>query len=293
MGDGAGDRRRRSRASPARCDGDPGRQVRNASRRRRPSSDADRRPRRAIGRSIQPALGVPSRPSTPSISPLTRHRPGDTRRSARAAPGSARRGGASSHRRSVALLAVPASWPGSPARPGPRLARSRRPPARGGSPRRVRRPARTTRRPADGAPATQLGLLVEQARLEHVGEQVVVAIPPSPVVERDEEQVPSIERLQRRLATVLAGDGIAQRAIHARQDRGLQQEACGPRQVDAAGPLRRGSRRCSGRLRRSRAMKPATSSRPCIESPASWRAAIQPSVRPSSAATSCAVSPAP
>ncbi len=33
-------------------------------------------------------------------------------------------------------------------------------------------------------------------------------------------------------------------------------------------------------------MKPATSSRPCIESAASWRAAIQPSVRPSSAATS-------
>ena len=34
------------------------------------------------------------------------------------------------------------------------------------------------------------------------------------------------------------------------------------------------------------AMKPAASSRPCIESAASWSAAIQPSVRPSSAATS-------
>ena len=33
-------------------------------------------------------------------------------------------------------------------------------------------------------------------------------------------------------------------------------------------------------------MKPATSSRPCIESAASWSAAIQPSVRASSAATS-------
>ena len=33
-------------------------------------------------------------------------------------------------------------------------------------------------------------------------------------------------------------------------------------------------------------MKPATSSRPCIESAASWSAAIQPSVRSSSAATS-------
>ena len=35
------------------------------------------------------------------------------------------------------------------------------------------------------------------------------------------------------------------------------------------------------------AMKPASSSRPCIDSAASWSAAIQPSVRPSSAATSC------
>ena len=34
-------------------------------------------------------------------------------------------------------------------------------------------------------------------------------------------------------------------------------------------------------------MNPATSSRPCIESAASCSAAIQPSVRPSSAATSC------
>ena len=41
------------------------------------------------------------------------------------------------------------------------------------------------------------------------------------------------------------------------------------------------------------AMKPATSSRPCIESAASWSAAIHPSVRPSSAATSCAVSASP
>ena len=40
-------------------------------------------------------------------------------------------------------------------------------------------------------------------------------------------------------------------------------------------------------------MKPATSSRPCIDSPASWIAAIQPSVRASSAATSGAVSASP
>ena len=70
-----------------------------------------------------------------------------------------------------------------------------------------------------------VGLLVEQARPQHVGEQVVVAIPLAPVVERDEEQVRPIERLQHGLAAVLAGDGIAQRAAQPVQDRGLQQEA--------------------------------------------------------------------
>ncbi len=38
-------------------------------------------------------------------------------------------------------------------------------------------------------------------------------------------------------------------------------------------------------------MKPVTSSRPCIDSPASWRAAIHPSVRLSSVATSSRLSP--
>ncbi len=96
-----------------------------------------------------------------------------------------------------------------------------------------------------------LGLLVQQARLQHVGEEVVVAIPPTPVVERDEEQVPSIERLQRRLAAALAGDGVAQRPAQPGQDRGLQQEAPDVARADAAGPPRPGSRRCSGRPRRS------------------------------------------
>src|SRR6266404_9685804 len=41
------------------------------------------------------------------------------------------------------------------------------------------------------------------------------------------------------------------------------------------------------------AMNAATSSRPCIESAASWSAAIHPSVRSSSAATSAAVSTNP
>ena len=53
-----------------------------------------------------------------------------------------------------------------------------------------------------------LGPLIAQARLEHVGEQMVVAIPLPPVVQGDEEQVPPLERLEHRLAAVLAGDGV-------------------------------------------------------------------------------------
>ena len=41
-----------------------------------------------------------------------------------------------------------------------------------------------------------VGLLVEQAGPQHVGEQVVVAVPLAAVVERDEEQVAAVERLE-------------------------------------------------------------------------------------------------
>ena len=53
-----------------------------------------------------------------------------------------------------------------------------------------------------------VGPFVTEVRLEHVGEQMVVAIPLPPVVQRDEEQVLSFERLQHCLAATLAGDGI-------------------------------------------------------------------------------------
>ena len=45
---------------------------------------------------------------------------------------------------------------------------------------------------------TTVGLLVQQARTQHVGEEVVVAVPPAAVVERDQEEVAPLERLQRR-----------------------------------------------------------------------------------------------
>ena len=47
-----------------------------------------------------------------------------------------------------------------------------------------------------------VGLLVEQVGVQDVGEQVVVAVPLPPVVERDEEQVGPLQRDERRLAAV-------------------------------------------------------------------------------------------
>ena len=191
------------------------------------------------------------RASTPSISPVDSSDPayallstGRTRSSSS--------GSASSQRRSVRLLPAPLQRRAPPARPGPPRARSPRRPARG----RIasaRSPFCSyhslARRCRSG---TTLGLLVEQARAQHVGEEVVVAVPPAAVVERDQEQVAALQRLQHGLAAVLAGDGIAQRAAQPVQDGGLQQEVLDVARAGAAGPPRPGSRRCSGRPRRSR-----------------------------------------
>ena len=45
-----------------------------------------------------------------------------------------------------------------------------------------------------------VGAFVQEACQEDVAEQVVVAVPLPPVVERDKEQVAALERLQRRVA---------------------------------------------------------------------------------------------
>ena len=44
------------------------------------------------------------------------------------------------------------------------------------------------------------GLLVEQARMQHVSKELVVAVPPAAVVEREQEQVPPVQRLKHGLA---------------------------------------------------------------------------------------------
>ena len=78
-------------------------------------------------------------------------------------------------------------------------------------------------------PTVELGdpsrVLVEQPGPEHVGEEVVVAVPGAPIVERDEEQVRPVEVARgwpcRRSRPVTASHS----GPVSGQDRGLEQEA--------------------------------------------------------------------
>ena len=54
-------------------------------------------------------------------------------------------------------------------------------------------------------------LLAEHPRPQHVGEQVVVAVPLPPVVQGDDEQVGALQRHEHLAAVVAAGDGVTQR----------------------------------------------------------------------------------
>ena len=96
-----------------------------------------------------------------------------------------------------------------------------------------------------------LGLLVQHPRPQHVGEEVVVAVPEAAIVERDEEEVRPIELLEHRLPAAATGHGIAQRPGEPVEDRGLEQEAPDLVGLALRAPPRRGSRRRSGRRRRS------------------------------------------
>ena len=69
-----------------------------------------------------------------------------------------------------------------------------------------------------------VSLLVQEACSQHVGKQVVIAVPVALIIERDQEQIPSLDRLKRGLAAVLAGDRIAQGAVQPAQNGRLQQE---------------------------------------------------------------------
>ena len=69
-----------------------------------------------------------------------------------------------------------------------------------------------------------VGVLGEQARAEHVGEQVVVAVPGALVVEGDDEQIAALELLQHAPAVVAGGDGIAETPGEVVEDGGAEQE---------------------------------------------------------------------
>ena len=67
-----------------------------------------------------------------------------------------------------------------------------------------------------------IGLLRHQMRVENVGKEVVIAIPAALVIQRHDKEVASFQGLQPRLAFLLAGDGIAQRAIQPVENRSLE-----------------------------------------------------------------------
>ena len=60
-----------------------------------------------------------------------------------------------------------------------------------------------------------VGLFVQQVRPQHVGEEMMVAVPPAAVIKGDQEQVRSLQRRQSGLALPLTGDRIAQRPAQA------------------------------------------------------------------------------
>ena len=82
-----------------------------------------------------------------------------------------------------------------------------------------------------------IGLRLPQVRLQHLGEEMVIAIPLALVVERNDEEVAAFQSFQHRFAIFLVGDGIAQRTAQAIENGGLQQEVADVVRAGAARPL--------------------------------------------------------
>ena len=59
-------------------------------------------------------------------------------------------------------------------------------------------------------------------RKENFGEEVVIAIPLALVIQRNDKEVASLEGLQERVSLLLAGNGIAQRAVQPLENGGLE-----------------------------------------------------------------------
>ena len=143
----------------------------------------------------------------PANSPLSSSAPAKvTARTGR--PGPPRRG-AVPPTPAAASRASPCASQGAQIRPAPRFARSLHQQVRGGWPRSVPPAAHTTRSP-DGAGLDLLRLFLFEVGAKDVGEEVVVAVPLAPVVERDDQEVGSLKPLQHGLATGGSGDGVAE-----------------------------------------------------------------------------------
>ena len=69
-----------------------------------------------------------------------------------------------------------------------------------------------------------LGLLVFEVCLQDVGKEVVIAVPATLIVERNDEEVPPFQGTQHRLAVASPGDGITERAAQPVEDAGVQEE---------------------------------------------------------------------
>ena len=67
-----------------------------------------------------------------------------------------------------------------------------------------------------------IGLLGLQMRIEHLGKEVMIAIPVARVIQRDDKEVAALQGRQPGLAGLLASDGLAQRAIQAVENSGLK-----------------------------------------------------------------------
>ena len=132
-------------------------------------------------------------------------------------------------------------------------------------------------------PAVELGHDVRLAALELVAqqlaEQVVVAIPLAAPVERHDEAVRALERLERLRPTRVVWSTASQRPPHMRSST----EVCLRNRASAAGSRDSSSRRKYSDTNRSSPVKPAAlaglGAPACIDSAARYRPAGQPSVR--------------
>src|SRR6266700_7376241 len=75
----------------------------------------------------------------------------------------------------------------------------------------------------------EFGLLLSQATTQHLGKQLVVAIPSSLVIERDHEEIGVLKPLQHYLPVRQFCHRIGEGSIHAIEDAGVQEKGlhCG------------------------------------------------------------------